>query len=191
MYHCQPLPREAPTVLAAIEKYENTGADEQTTVLLQWAKNKSMGIATTSIRVATQPDEAGSTASGPAVRIQGTKGEIQVFGPIFRPEEYRVIKVGGKRGEVEVVHCPIPKDKEIQGRKGEESQGWGHGLFWEADEAARCLRDGKKESDTLSWDESILIMDTMDEARKQGDLVYPELIETPVFDARSPLNGRG
>jgi predicted dehydrogenase len=190
LYHCQPQPREAPKVLAAIAKYEKTGADEQTTILLQWAKNKSMGIATTSLRVATQPDGEGSPASGPAVRIQGTKGEIQVFGPIFRPEEYRVIKVGGKRGEVEVVHSPIPKDKERQGRKGEEGEGWGHGMFWEADEAARCLRDGKKESEILSWEESILIMDTMDEVRKQGGLVYPDLIETAVFDAKSSLNAK-
>jgi len=149
-----------------------------------------MGIATTSLRVATQPDGEGSVAAGPAVRIQGSKGEIQVFGPIFRPQEYRVIKVGGKRGEVEEVYCPIPKDKERPGRKGEEGAGWGHGMYWEADEVARCLRDGKQQSETLSWDESLVIMDVMDEVRKQGGLTYPALIETADYDAKSPLNRR-
>jgi len=48
----------------------------------------------------------------------------------------------------------------------------------------------KKESETLSWEESILIMDTMDEVRKQGGLIYPDLIETAVFDAKSSLNGK-
>lgn len=179
LYHCQPKPRAAPKVVAAINKYEKTGADEMTSIILQWEKQASMGIATTSLRVATQPDGNDSLASGPAVRIQGSKGEIQVFGPIFRPTVYRVLKKG-KKGEVEEVQCPIPTDP--------EKKGWGHGMFWEADEAARCLRDGKLESETLSWEESLVIMDTMDEVRKQGDLTYPELIETAVFDAKSPLN---
>jgi hypothetical protein len=52
------------------------------------------------------------------------------------------------------------------------------------------LRDGKFESETLSWEESILIMDTMDEARKQGGLTYPELVESDVFDKKSPFNGK-
>jgi predicted dehydrogenase len=186
LYHCQPEPREAPKVLAAIDKYEKTDADETTSVILRWEKNKSIGIATTSLRVSTQPDGEDSHASGPAARIQGSKGEIQVFGPIFRPTRYSVIMAGEK--EVEDVACPIPKDKERPGKNGEH--GWGHGMFWEADEAARCLRDGKKQSQTLSWDESILIMDTMDEVRKQGDLTYSELIETAVYDAKSPLNGK-
>lgn len=190
LYHTQQKPREAPKVLAAVEKYEKTGADEQTTILLQWPKNKSMGIATTSLRVATQPDGDGSPASGPAVRIQGTKGEIQVFGPIYQPQEYSVILIGGKRGDMDRVQSPIPKDKERQGPEGQESEGWGHGMFWEADEAARCLRAGRLESETLSWEESILIMDTMDEVRKQGGLLYPDLIETAIYDEKSPLNGK-
>ena len=191
LYHCQPKPREAPKVVAAINKYTKTAADEMTSVILQWEKYASMGIATTSLRVATQPDGTDSTASGPAVRIQGTKGEIQVFGPIFRPTMYRVIKVGGKKGEVEEVQCPIPKDPEREGDVSEfsDGEGWGHGMFWEADEAARCLRDGKLESETLGWEESVVIMDTMDEVRKQGGLNYPELIETAIYDAKSPLNG--
>jgi predicted dehydrogenase len=186
LYLCQKKPREAPKVLAAMDLYEKTGADETTSILLKFPGQKSVGFATTSLRVATSPDAEGSTAAGPAARIQGTKGEIQVFGPLFRPTQYRVIKVG-ERGKVEDVFCPIPKDKEREGKDGE---GWGHGMFWEADEAARCLRDGKLESETLNWEESIVIMETMDEARKQGGLEYPELIETDVYDEKSPLNGK-
>jgi len=190
LYHCQQKPREAPKVLAAISKYDKTGADDLTTMLLNFGKHHSVGVATTSLRVATQPDATGSSASGPAVRIQGTKGEIQVFGPIYRPLRYKVIMLGGPEGEVELVECPIPKDKERPGKKGEESEGWGHGMFWEADEAGRCLRDGKLESETMGWEESIVIMETMDEVRKQGDLKYPELIESADYDAKSTLNGR-
>ncbi|RDW71381.1 hypothetical protein BP6252_07944 [Coleophoma cylindrospora] len=188
LYHCQPEPREAPKVLASMSLYEKTGADEMTSMMLQFPKTKTVGIALTGLRVATQPDAVGSPASGPACRIFGTKGEIQVIGPLYRPTHYRVLKKGGQPGVVEDVKCPIPKDPKREGRDGDK-EGWGHGMAWEADEVARCLRDGKKQSETLDWKESIMIMETMDEARRQGGLEYPQLIETDVFDPKSPLNG--
>jgi hypothetical protein len=52
------------------------------------------------------------------------------------------------------------------------------GLWWEADEVARCLRDGRKESAHLPLEESVVIMRVMDEARRQGGLVYPDIIES-------------
>jgi len=179
LYHCQPKPREAPKVVAAINMYNRTGADEMTSMILQFPKHNSMGIALTSLRVSTDPD--GKNTAGAAIRIQGTKGEIQVMGPAYRPTHYRVIMKDGD-GEAEEVECPIPTDP--------DRENWGHGMFWEADEAARCLRDGKKQSETLEWEESLVIMETMDSVRRQGDLLYPDVIETDVFDANSPLNGR-
>ncbi|KAG9235005.1 putative Trans-1,2-dihydrobenzene-1,2-diol dehydrogenase [Amylocarpus encephaloides] len=179
--------REKPKVLAAVDKY-HTGADEMTSIICHFEKNRTMGVATTGLRLATQPDGEGSAATGPACRIQGTKGEIQVIGPLYRPTEYRVIMNRGPKGQVEDVICPIPKDTNREGKEGEN--GWGHGMFWEADEAGRCLRDGKKQSDTISWEESITIMEVMDEVRKQGGVVYPELIDSTTYDEKSPLNGK-
>jgi predicted dehydrogenase len=175
LYHCQPKPREAPIVTAAINQYR-TGADEMTSIILNFPKHRSMGIATASLLVASHPD---GNATGASIRIQGTKGEIQVMGPAYRPRAYRIItKDGGEK--YEEVQCPIPTDPERDGD--------GHGMYWEADEVARCIRDGKKESETLEWEESIVIMETMDEVRRQGGLKYPELIETAVYDEKSPLN---
>lgn len=37
---------------------------------------------------------------------------------------------------------------------------------------------GKLESAGMGWEESIVIMETMDEVRKQGGVTYPEKIET-------------
>lgn len=118
----------------------------------------------THLRLSTDPDEQNSAR--PAIRIQGTKGEIQVDGPAFRPTRYRIIPKKGE-GEIQEVQCVIPED--------------GMGMFWEADEVARCLRDGKLESDTLPWEESIVIMEVMDEVRRQGGLTYPEKIESTVY----------
>ncbi|KXX76003.1 hypothetical protein MMYC01_206926 [Madurella mycetomatis] len=176
LYHVQPEEeKEAPNVVAAVNQY-HTGADETTSIIVQFPRHKSHGIALTSLRVATDVD--GLNSGGPAIRIQGSKGEIQVMGPAYCPLQYRVIKKDGG-GKIEVVDCPIPKDPE---------RGWGQGMFWEADECARCLRDGKKESKTLPWTESITIMEVMEEALRQGGVKYPDLISTDVYDAQSPLN---
>ncbi|CAJ2511559.1 Uu.00g071840.m01.CDS01 [Anthostomella pinea] len=177
LYHLQPeSQKEAPKTVAAINKYR-TGADEMTNIILQFPQHKSMGVAMTALRIATDTD--GKNSGGPAIKIQGPLGEIQVVGPAFRPQQYRIVKKDCD-GKVEVVDCPIPTDAE----RGY----WGHGMFWEADECARCLRDGKKESATLPLSESIVIMEVMEEALKQGDVQYPELITTAVFDPNSSLN---
>ena len=102
----------------------------------------------------------------PSVRIQGTKGEVQVDGPAFRPRRYRFIPVDGRgKEDVREVECPIP----------------GKGMFWEADECARCLREGKLESEGMGWEESVVIMELMDEVRKQNGVEYPEKIETTEY----------
>jgi predicted dehydrogenase len=175
LYTTQSKPREAPNVVAAINKYDQTGADEMTSMILQFPKHSSMGIALTGLRVGYK----NGRNFGPAITITGTKGEIQITGPAYRPTHYRIIK-NVDPSKVEEVEYPIPTDK--------DRNNWGHGMYWEADEAARCLRDGKLESETISWEESTVIMETMDEVRRQGGLKYPDLIETSVFDAQSPLN---
>ncbi|KAG6002824.1 D-xylose 1-dehydrogenase (NADP(+)) [Claviceps maximensis] len=180
LYHLQPssssCPKEAPTVLAAMNKY-HTGADENTSIICHFPRNKAIGIATTSLRVGTSPH--GNTTAAPAIRIQGSQGEIQVAHPAYRPTSYRVIKRKGD-GEVDVVECAIPVDT--------KKSSWGHGMFWEADECARCLRDGRKQSAVMPWEESIVMMGVMEDALRQGGVTYPDLITSEVFDAQSPLN---
>ena len=175
IYHTVPAAqRKPPGVIALIEKY-STGADEKTSMLLSFpsapgGQHTAHGIALTNFRVATDPD--GFYSSGPSVRIQGTKGEIQVLGSAFRPLGYRFVPAEegvdpqvvkpGKNPKVEEHDYPIP----------------GQGMFWEADECARCLRDGKIESEVMGWEESVVIMETIDEVRRQGSVKYPENIES-------------
>jgi predicted dehydrogenase len=145
-----------------------TGVDEMTTMMLEFPKStpsgmtKAHAVATTAMRVGFDPDERNS--AGPTVRVQGTKGELQVYGPIYKPTGYRLIQ---KEGDVKDERFEVP--------------GGGHGMFWEADEAARCWRDGKLESAGMSWEESTLIMEVMDEVRKQSGLTYPEVIESTKY----------
>ncbi|KAH8696743.1 hypothetical protein BGW36DRAFT_417785 [Talaromyces proteolyticus] len=175
LYHTLPESQRQPPCMVSAQMTLNylTGADEATSILVTFPTTtpdnipewKSQAIATTNLRVSTDPDGRGT--SGPAIRIQGTKGEIQVDGPSFRPERYRVIQCRNENN---------PTEEHV--REYEHHIPDGHrGMYWEADEVARCVRDGKLFSDTLPWNEMIVIMELMDEARRQGGLVYPKSIE--------------
>ena len=49
----------------------------------------------------------------------------------------------------------------------------GNGYQFEVQEVARCLREGLKESPVMPLEESITIMETLDEIRGQWGLAYP------------------
>lgn len=179
VYHTLPKEkRKAPIVLGtAMEPEPRTGADEAMTTLLQFPVSTPTGIRSTHAigSSALRPHfdfERDSENATPAVRVFGEEGEIQVFGPIYRPARYRILYRS--------------KDKKMED-KIFEFPGGIHGMSWEGDEAARCWLAGKLESDTMTWEESLVIMQTMDEIRKQGKLEYPENIETTKYpvDLRS------
>jgi predicted dehydrogenase len=184
LYTTQPEEtRQPPKVLAALKSYAPTQhADETTTIVLSFPRSAEAGgdahaVATTSLRIATTP---GGISDTPGIRIQGPKGEIQVFPPAFRPLRTRLIL---SNGTVESKDWPQPGPGKGSGfyngfGGNYNAEGEGHGMFWEADEAALALVEGRKEGKYESLAESILIMEVMDEVRKQGGLSYPEKIET-------------
>jgi len=49
----------------------------------------------------------------------------------------------------------------------------GNGYNYEAAEVVRCIQEGKTESEVMPLDESISIMNTMDDLRAQWNLKYP------------------
>lgn len=176
LYHIQPeAEKEKPEVVAGINKY-HTGSDDSTAIILRFPKHNTLAVATTSMRTSTDPSDKGLM---PSVRIQGAKGEIQVANPSFRPDDYRIIRKDGG-GEVETVKFSHPGDP----ARG----GWGQGFYWQADEAARCIRDGKLESPVMPLDESIAIMEVVDAAFRQGGITYPDHITSTDYDPQHPLN---
>jgi hypothetical protein len=58
-------------------------------------------------------------------------------------------------------------------------------MFWEADECARCIRDGKLESDICPLEETEVMMRVMDQVRQQGEVVYPGRIESLEYPLES------
>lgn len=195
LYHLQTGERRAPVVRGAMSKYGPTGCDEMTSVVLEFPgvgvgtvhdvgggeekpgdNGDAHAIALTCLRVSNAPNKD-HPVSDP-VRIQGTLGDITVAPPSYRTLSYTLTPAQNEnRGKLADWEYET-KTFEIPG---------GHGMFWEADECARCIRDGKLESEVMGWEESIAVMEVMDDVRRQGGLVYPEAIESVDY----PLEGFG
>jgi predicted dehydrogenase len=85
--------------------------------------------------------------------LTGTAGRIRIHSPWWKPSAM-TISTSGKNERIEVPY---------------EANGFNH----EVAEVMRRLRAGKLESDIMPLDETLSIMEVMDEIRRQGRLVYP------------------
>jgi predicted dehydrogenase len=151
---------EDPSVVSKVDKYK-TGVDQQSSILLDFGG--AHGIATTSVLVASTPDKEHNGQHD--VRIQGTLGDLTV-NVADKPSVYTLTPTsGGKAGfEYETKTFTQP--------------GGGKGMFWEADECARCIRDGTLESEGMGWGETEAVMRVMDGVRRQGGVEYGEIEKT-------------
>ncbi|PNS15780.1 hypothetical protein CAC42_4232 [Sphaceloma murrayae] len=184
LYTTQPASeRKPPKVLGAMAKYR-TGVDESSTMLLTFPRSglpDAHGIATTSMRTLSDPDSKGT--AGPAIRVFGEKGEVQVWAPAYRPTKTRLVTSDGK---IEEKDWPQPGPGKGSGwyngfLGSNQAEGEGQGMFWEADEAGLALKEGRKEGQYENLEESITIMEVMDEVRRQNDMKYPEKIESTEY----------
>jgi predicted dehydrogenase len=85
--------------------------------------------------------------------IAGTKGRIEVEGDFYTPSAFTVINNDGATSRV---------DGKVPG-----------GYAYEAAEVARCITAGETESPRMTWQDTIEIMEMMDEVRSQIGLSYP------------------
>ena len=109
-----------------------TGVDGQTSMLFSYASGAQALLTCSSI--ARSPTRAD---------IVGTEARIEIDTDFYRPSSFTLITRAGERTRFEPPH-----------------EGWG--LRHQADEVARCLREGLLESPLMTLDESISIMETMD-----------------------------
>ncbi|KAF2013010.1 dimeric dihydrodiol dehydrogenase [Aaosphaeria arxii CBS 175.79] len=176
-------PKQQPIVKSEMAKYGPTGVDGMTTVLLEFPRASPFGnahaVAATSLGLSNDAVAIANDVAVPCIRIQGQLGEIQIFPPAYRPTRTRIVL---KDGTVEDKNWPQPGPGVgsgwFNGYGGVHSEGEGHGLFWEADDAGRALKEGRKEGSQLGLDESVLIMEIMDEIRAAAGLRYPDAVET-------------
>jgi predicted dehydrogenase len=134
-----------PTHVTAVSDPAFTGVDAQTSVILRDDAGRHAVLTTTL---------AAATPNGAA--ISGTDARIEIEPTFYRPTSFRIVDRDGDVERIEVPHQ-------------------GNGLRHQAAEVGRCLRAGLTESGVLTLDETVSIMDTMDEIRRQIGLTYPGL----------------
>ncbi|CAE7196450.1 unnamed protein product [Rhizoctonia solani] len=162
LYHLPTNEHTPPSHVAASSiLHPKTGVDVQTTAILNFSNIGAQAILSSSLEVPTPKDQV--------VLIQGTKGDLVVpLIPPGRPTKYYV---------------RVRREEARNAEYGETVKTFdipGHGLFWEADECARCLDRGEIESSRMPLDESILAMEILDEIRRQADIKFPADIESTV-----------
>jgi predicted dehydrogenase len=85
--------------------------------------------------------------------VFGTRGRIEIEGPFYAPARFTV--------------C------------GDDGTSWGHdgvvdgGMQYEAAEVARCVASGEVQSPLMSWQDTLDVLGTLDEIRRQIGLTYP------------------
>ncbi|HZL55310.1 MAG TPA: Gfo/Idh/MocA family oxidoreductase [Solirubrobacteraceae bacterium] len=121
-----------PTEILSMVTPAFTGVDGQTSMLLGYASGAHAVLTCT--LAAKSPTRAA---------IVGTRARIEVEGDFYAPSRFTLTSRDGEQ---------VSFDGSREGR----------GLRFEADEVARCLREGLLESPLMPLDESVAIMETME-----------------------------
>lgn len=123
--------------------FGQTGVDEQFSLLFSYEGGR-MATISAGVNAATQRQAT----------IAGTDGMIKVL-PMWNKSNTLVLQLRGH--DEQRIETPFE----------------GVGYQFEADEVMRCLRAGKLESEIMPLDETLSIMQTLDEIRAQWDMTYP------------------
>jgi predicted dehydrogenase len=133
----------APEQIAGLAELGKTGVDEQAAVVFTYDQGE-LAVVSTAVR---------TDMPGDAV-IMGTSGMIRLHYPFWRSKRITIVNRDRNESVIEMLY---------------ESNGYDY----EAREVHKCLREGVLESNIMSLDESLAIMETMDKIRAQWGLEYP------------------
>lgn len=85
--------------------------------------------------------------------IAGTEGRVEVAGDFYRPTSFTVVRDDGSRRTF---------TQPVDG-----------GFQYQAAEVARCVAEGSLESESITLEDSLAVMRTLDEVRRQVGVRYP------------------
>jgi predicted dehydrogenase len=158
----------APTRIAAQATLGDTGVDEQLTVLLQYPGGRQAMI--------------GASLRNPMANeavIMGRRGYVKLQAPMYFPPAFVIkdvppagaarIKPGTALSRLKQSPVVRAVAARVRGSQGEVRvpRTVGNGYNHEAAEVVRCLRAGERESKVMPLDETVRIMETVDEIRRQ------------------------
>jgi predicted dehydrogenase len=132
-----------PNAITARSHPAFTGVDSQTSVILEYAGGRQAILFTTL---------EGYTSN--RASINGRDARIEIAADFFAPTSFKLIE---RHGAVEIHNIAHV----------------GRGLRHQAAEVARCVDAGLTESPSMPLNETLTIMDTLDEIRHQIGLQYP------------------
>ena len=132
-----------PARVTAVSEPTVTGVDATTSMLLQHDGGAHAVLTTT------------QSALGPnRAAIVGTDARLEIDSVFYTPTSFTLTRRDGSTERFDEPHE-------------------GLGLRHEAAEVMACLRAGRLESEGMPLDETVAIMETMDEVRRQIGLTYP------------------
>ncbi|KAF3988217.1 hypothetical protein FT663_03531 [Candidozyma haemuli var. vulneris] len=119
--------------------------DHLSSILIKY-ENGKQGIATSS-----------NYTAGPEqfLRLEGTKGSLEMYGNPAAPKHVKAFSQDGK-----LIKEHLDKDSFA-------------GFIHEANAAADAIKAGKTQSDSIPWEETLLMMDLMDKVRWENNFYYP------------------
>eukprot|EP00854_Cymbomonas_tetramitiformis_P014693 gene14693-17360_t len=108
--------------------------------------------------------------------IVGESGRVTLESPAHCPTRVRIETSTGGRGAFEEVvkDHPLPARHSDYTGKDDLFFPNSEGLAYEASAVMQCIREGAKESTTMPLDETITVLDTMDQIRRQLGVRYSE-----------------
>ncbi|EGN96617.1 hypothetical protein SERLA73DRAFT_184715 [Serpula lacrymans var. lacrymans S7.3] len=153
--------------IASMVKTPLTGVDRSTAFTLTFSPSSpsasntlaAQAILSCNINVAAYP-------TGVVIRYE--RGNISIAAPIYCPKSFTV------------QYYEPGKSSTIAREETKHFDYVGRGMHFQADEVARCVRDGKSESELWGHDKSLLEMDVFDEVRRQGGYKFPPGVEKVV-----------
>lgn len=149
------------SILGTMIPYARTGVDAHSTWILEWSNmDNSIAICTASITTQMSPARS--------VSIQLDGAEITIDSPTYRPQGYTIFEHPPPRAWTEEERPPAREGVHVDCAIPAAD---GRGMQYQADEVARCIRDGKMESERCGLEESRIVMRVFDEVRRQGK--YP------------------
>lgn len=134
-----------PADVKALGRLTDTGVDGHVSLVLDYGE-KTLSLLDTTLWTKTP-----TTAV-----VSGTEGSIEIDGDFYAPNVVRLRKADRARTVVEEWGGPLD-----------------NGFQFEAAEVARCVADGRQESERMTWASSRAVIGVLDEARRQVGVSYP------------------
>jgi len=134
-----------PAEVKAVGRLTDTGVDGHVSLVLDYGE-KALAVLDTTLWTKTP-----TTAV-----VSGTEGSIEIEGDFYAPNVVRLRKADRARTVIDEWGGPID-----------------NGFQFEAAEVARCVAEGKQESERMTWASSRAIIGVLDEARRQVGVRYP------------------